>query len=289
MARRRPSTVHGVVIVDKEPGVTSHDVVGRLRRRFRERRVGHSGTLDPPATGVLVCALGRATRLLQFVTGLPKTYAGEIVLGVTTTTLDDTGTVVERFDMAGVTAADVAGTAATLTGDIEQVPPMVSAVRVGGRRLHELAREGAEVDREARPVTVHRFDTAPTADPAVWRCEIECSSGTYVRALAADLGAALGGGAHLRGLRRTAVGTFGIDEAAPVDDAPLRPVATALRHLSGVRVDDATAARVRHGALLAPEDLSGRPPWAVFGADGEPLAVYEPHRHGAKPIVVISG
>lgn len=288
MARRRPSTVHGVVIVDKEPGVTSHDVVGRLRARLGERRVGHSGTLDPPATGVLVCAVGRATRLLQFVTGLPKAYTGQIVLGSTTTTLDDTGDLVERFDMGPVTPADVATAAAGLTGEIEQVPPMVSAVRVGGRRLHELAREGVEVERQARPVTVTRFETAPTDDPSVWTCEVECSSGTYVRSLAADLGAALGGGAHLRNLRRTAIGSFGLDEAAAVDDAPLLPVATAVRDLTAVAVDADAAARIRHGALLSAADVDGPPPWAVFDPDGEPLAVYEPHRGGAKPTVVLA-
>jgi tRNA pseudouridine55 synthase len=208
--------------------------------------------------------------------------------------LDDTGDVVERFEMAGPSATAVAAAAATLTGRIEQVPPMVSAVRVGGRRLHELARAGVEVDREPRPVTVTRFATEPTGDPLVWRCEVDCSSGTYVRTLAADLGTALGGGAHLRGLRRTAIGPFEIAEARSVDEAALLPVATALRHLTPVAVDATTAERVRHGALLDDAAVGGAasggpPPWAVLGPDGEVLAVYEPHRDGAKPIVVLAG
>lgn len=288
MARRRPSTVHGVVVVDKETGVTSHDVVDRLRRRFHERRIGHAGTLDPPATGVLVCALGRATRLLPFVAGATKAYTGEIVLGIATTTLDDTGEVVARVAMDDVGVDEVRAAVATLTGQIEQLPPMVSAVRVAGRRLHELAREGREVERQPRTVTVHRFDVEATPDPTVWQAAVECSSGTYVRSLAADLGAALGGVAHLRRLRRTAVGSFTAAEARPVDEAALEPVETAVRDLSRVDVDEATAMRVGHGAQLDPALMAGPPPWAVFGPDGPLLAVYEPHRDATKPMVVLS-
>src|ERR1035438_1766489 len=151
--------------------------------------------------------VGRATRLLRFATALPKTYIGEIVLGVTTSTLDASGEVTGHFDMGSVTVAEVREAARSLTGRIEQVPPMVSAVKVGGRRLHELARQGIEVERAARPVTVYRYDTAPDLDrPGVYRAEVECSSGTYIRVLAHDLGVALGGGAHVANLRRTRIG-----------------------------------------------------------------------------------
>jgi tRNA pseudouridine55 synthase len=276
-----------VVVVDKQAGVTSHDVIDQLRRRLGERRIGHAGTLDPPATGVLVCGVGRATRLLPFVAGATKSYSGEIVLGTATTTLDDTGEVVARVAMDGLGEDELKGAAATLTGEIEQLPPMVSAVRVGGRRLHELAREGQEVEREPRRVTVQRFDVEPTDDPMVWRAAVECSSGTYVRTLAADLGAALGGVAHLRRLRRTAVGSFTAAEALPVDEAPLEPVETAVRDLSRVEVDEAAAVRVGHGAQLDPSLMAGPPPWAVFGPGGALLAVYEPHRDAAKPSVVL--
>jgi len=181
MARRRPPTVHGFAVIDKPPGITSHDVVAILRRRFGERRVGHAGTLDPDATGVLLVGVGSATRLLRFLTALGKTYVGEVVLGTTTSTLDAGGEVTGRFDMADVTIDDVRAAAADLTGPIMQVPPMVSAVRVDGRRLHELAREGIEIDRAPRPVVVHRFEVAPTDDPLVMRIEVSCSSGTYIR------------------------------------------------------------------------------------------------------------
>src|SRR4051794_39695841 len=166
MARRKPPTIHGMAVIDKPAGVTSHDVVNMLRRHFGEKRIGHAGTLDPGATGVLVVAVGNATRLLQFVSGADKSYVGEIVLGSTTTTLDNEGEVTAVFDMSDVTLEQARVVAADhLTGDILQVPPMVSALKVDGRRLHELAREGVEIDREARPVTVSRFDLEATDDP----------------------------------------------------------------------------------------------------------------------------
>lgn len=210
----------GVAVVDKAAAMTSHDVVARARRVLGTRKVGHSGTLDPDATGVLLLGVGPATRLLRFLTDLPKTYTAEFVLGVETDTLDDSGAVTATHEMA-VTLDEVRTTAAGFVGEIDQVPPMVSAIRVDGRRLHELAREGIEVEREARRVTIHRYEVGPTEDPLVFAVEVECSSGTYVRTLAADLGTVLGGGAHLRRLRRTRIGSFGEAEAHPVDDLVL--------------------------------------------------------------------
>ncbi|MEC9204019.1 MAG: tRNA pseudouridine(55) synthase TruB, partial [Actinomycetota bacterium] len=180
----RPRGPDGIVVVDKPAGWTSHDVVARSRKVLGTRKVGHSGTLDPDATGVLVLGVGRATRLLRYLTLLPKRYTATIVLGTETTTLDAAGEVTAVHDMSGVVQDDVWRAARQLTGDIEQVPPMFSAVKVGGRRLHEIAREGGEVERAPRPVTVHRFDVTPTADPQVWKADVECSSGTYVRTLA---------------------------------------------------------------------------------------------------------
>jgi tRNA pseudouridine55 synthase len=288
MARRRPPQVHGVAIVDKPAGVTSHDVVGMLRRRFGERRIGHAGTLDPGATGVLVVGVGSATRLLRFVADGRKRYSGEVVLGVETDTLDDDGEVTARHDMGSISAADAQQVAATqLTGDISQVPPMVSALKVGGRRLHDLARQGIEVEREARPVTVYSFAVTATDDPGVFAIDVECSSGTYVRALAADLGRFLGGGAHLRHLRRTAVEPFTIEEARPPDAVELLPPIDALRALVTVPVDEQTARLIATGRVLpAPE---GAGPWAMVDGAGELLAVYEPFRDGqAKPAVVLA-
>jgi tRNA pseudouridine55 synthase len=219
MARRRPAQVHGLAVVDKPAGVTSHDVVGMLRRRLHERRVGHAGTLDPDATGVLLVGVGNATRLLRFLTALGKTYTADVVFGTSTSTLDASGEVTGRFEMTELTPDRVrAVVAEQLTGRIMQVPPMVSALKVDGKRLHELAREGVEIEREPRPVTIHRFDVEPTADPLVYRIDVTCSSGTYVRTLADDLGRLLGGGAHLRDLRRTACGSF----TEPSPDRPTR-------------------------------------------------------------------
>ena len=182
-------TTDGLVVVDKPAGWTSHDAVARCRKVFGQKKVGHAGTLDPDATGILLVGLGRATRLLRFLTALPKTYVGEVVLGTETSTLDAAGDVTATHVMDGVTLEQARAAASALTGDILQVPPMVSAVKVGGQRLHALARKGEEVEREARPVTVHRFVVDMTDDPLVLRVEVECSSGTYIRvlALATDL------------------------------------------------------------------------------------------------------
>jgi tRNA pseudouridine55 synthase len=279
----------GVAVVDKPAGMTSHDVVARARNVLGERRVGHSGTLDPDATGILLLGVGPATRLLRFLTELPKTYTAEIVLGTETTTLDASGDVVATHAMA-VTPEQVAAAAAGFVGEIDQLPPMVSAVRVGGRRLHELARQGEEVEREARRVTVHRFEVEPTGDPVVFRAEVECSSGTFVRSLAADLGTALGGGAHLRGLRRTRIGSFAEADAHAVDELVVLPPAEGLRDYPSVTVDGELVTFVGHGRVLAPDQLGvdGDGPWAVLDPSGTLLAVYErisPDR--LKPAVVL--
>jgi tRNA pseudouridine55 synthase len=287
MSRRRPASVHGLLVVDKPAGVTSHDVVGMVRRRLQERRVGHAGTLDPDATGVLLVGVGNATRLLRFLTALGKTYTADVVLGVETSTLDAAGEVTATHAMDGITLEQVRAVAAEhLTGAIMQVPPMVSALKVDGRRLHELAREGIEVERQPRPVTVHRFDVEATDDPLVYRIEVVCSSGTYVRTLAADLGTLLGGGAHLRNLRRTACGSFDEAAAASVDDAVLLTPAEAMRDYPMVTVPDDVVAMVRNGRPLRAWDGDG--PWAVCDERGELLAMYE--RTGpttAKPDVVL--
>jgi tRNA pseudouridine55 synthase len=287
----------GLVVVDKPAGWTSHDVVARCRRIFGQRRVGHGGTLDPGATGVLLVGLGRCTRLLRYLGDLPKTYVGEVVLGVATSTLDDDGEVVRRWDMTDVQVGDVRRAASALTGVIEQVPPMVSAVHIGGRRLHDLARQGIEIDRPARTVTVHRFDVNSGHEPCVFEIAVSCSSGTYVRALAADLGAALGGGAHLRRLRRTAIGSFCVEEAltlealAQAGDAALLRPADALREFRSAAVTADVATLVGHGRALARDQVvtEGVGPWAVVGPDGTLLAVYEADGALLRPAVVLRG
>lgn len=272
----------GLVVVDKATGWTSHDVVAKCRGIFGQRRIGHSGTLDPDATGVLLVGLGRVTRLLRFLTDLPKTYAGEVVLGVETSTLDAAGEVTATHDMS-VTLDDVARAAQQFVGRIKQIPPMVSAVKVGGKRLHELARQGVEVERAPREVEVYRLDVAATEDPLVYRVEVECSSGTYIRTLAADLGAALGGGAHLRGLRRTAIGSFTLAEAHWLDALEVLSPAQAMRDYPSMTVEPADIA---NGKVV---DVSLEGPTAMVDGSGSLLAVYEPHGEGrAKPAVVVA-
>ncbi len=290
---KQPSNAgpHGVVVIDKPAGWTSHDVVAKSRGVLGTRKVGHSGTLDPDATGVLVLGVGRATRLLRFLTELPKSYDGEIVLGVETSTLDAAGDITATHDMTSVTAGQVVAVAGELTGDLMQVPPMVSAIKIDGKRLHELAREGKEVERPPRPVHVGRFDVEPVeGEPLVYACSVDCSSGTYIRSLAAALGTMLGGGAHLRSLRRTSVGGFGLDQAGTIEAPTLLPIGAAVGHLEVAIVADDRAVAVGHGRVLPLEELgvSGCGPWAVFDNEGELLAVYESHKHGAKPTVVIS-
>jgi len=279
IARRKPPQVHGFLVVDKPAGMTSHDVVNRVRRELGEKRVGHSGTLDPDATGVLLIGVGSVTRVLRYLTDLTKTYTGEVVLGTATSTLDAAGEITGTWDMASVTLAAARAAAATLTGEIMQVPPMVSALKVDGRRLHELAREGIEVEHA-------RFGTVVDVEAGVLAVEVMCSSGTYVRTLAADLGAALGGGAHLRNLRRTRIGSFTVDDASTLDELALRPASEALRDYNRVIVDADTADLIAHGRLLAP--FEGDDPWAVIGPDGALLAVYERHGDHAKPSVVLA-
>jgi len=279
--------VIGFLVVDKEAGWTSHDVVARCRRILSERRIGHAGTLDPGATGVLVMGVGRATRLLRYVSGVDKEYRGEVVLGATTTTLDEDGEVLERFDMAGVTLDDVRAAASALTGEIDQMVPMVSAVKVGGQRLHKLARAGTEVVRPVRRVTVERFEVSEGAEPGTFGVSISCSSGTYVRVLAADLGATLGGGAYLRRLRRTRVGSFTESDAKTLeeietafalgDHSALRPPLDALGDLGKLIVTETVRTDVAHGRPLDRSAIgaSGAGPFALVDHTGELLAVYE--------------
>jgi tRNA pseudouridine55 synthase len=296
----RPRT-DGVVVVDKPASWTSHDVVARLRKVYGQRRVGHAGTLDPDATGVLLVGLGRATRLLRFLQEAGKAYRGTIAFGVATSTLDAAGDVLDRSPMP-LTREDVEAGAARFVGEIEQLPPMVSAVKVDGRRLHELARRGEDVERAPRRVRVERFEVEefepgpyPTATVLV-----ECSSGTYIRTLAADLGTALGGCAHLASLRRLAVGSFGLDEAHSLDaiesdpDAVVLPPVAATRDLQRVDVDAEQARAVAHGVTFPAPSLSPRAeptgpgPFAMVGPDGALLAVYERRRSAVRPAVVLA-
>ncbi len=290
--KRPDSGVSGCVVIDKPTGCTSHDVVDQVRRALGTRKVGHAGTLDPDATGVLVLGVGLGTKLLQFVTGTDKSYVGEIVFGTETSTLDAAGEIVATHEMT-LSPEAVSEASARFVGAIEQIPPMVSAIKVDGKRLHELAREGKEIEREPRPVTVHRFDVTPTDDPLVYRAEVDCSSGTYIRTLAADLGHALGGGAHLRNLRRTAVGPFTLETASTVEKLAedpaetLGPVGDLLRGMPVLQVDAEMAKKVSHGQSLGPAGGSGL--LAVADENGDVLAVYEAREGNLCAAKVLTG
>lgn len=291
-------STEGLVVVDKPGGMTSHDVVARVRRLARTRRVGHGGTLDPMATGVLVVAVGRATRLLTYVSGSDKRYLATIRLGQSTVTDDAEGAVLATFDMSGVTDVAIRGGLQALTGEIDQVPSAVSAVKIDGRRAYQRVRDGEQVVLAARRVTVRAIDVlavrrAPdTVDVDV---DVACSAGTYIRAIARDLGASLGGGGHLTALRRTAVGGFTLAETMTLDALESRvpevvtlPLAQAAARFFRRREADADEARVlSHGGPLPAAGIPG--PYAVFGPDGTLLAVVSERDGRARPEVVFAG
>jgi tRNA pseudouridine55 synthase len=289
----------GLVVVDKPAGWTSHDVVARLRRVYGLRRVGHAGTLDPDATGVLLVGLGRATRLLRFLTETGKVYRGEVAFGVATDTLDAAGAETARQAMPALTAEDLGAAVPRFIGTISQVPPMVSAVKVEGRRLHERARAGEVVERAPRTVHIDRIEVegfTPGEFPRA-RLLVECGSGTYIRSLAADLGEAVGGCAHLASLRRLRVGPFAIEEARTLDEIAenpaklVLPMVEAVRHLPRIDVDGETARGVAHGAVFPVAALGAgtTDPFAVVGPDGRLLALYQNGRAAARPLVVLQG
>jgi tRNA pseudouridine55 synthase len=274
----------GLLLVDKPSGMTSHDVVDAERRVLGTRRIGHAGTLDPMATGLLILGVGRATRLLRYFGMLAKTYEGTARLGEETDTLDADGEVV-RTSAVDATRDEVERAAAALVGDSMQTPPAYSAVKVGGRKLYERARAGLPVEAPPRPITVEAFDvTAFEGRDVAFR--VTCSGGTYVRVLAADLGAALGCGAHLVALRRTAIGPFRVGDASPPRDGEPLPVERAVAHLPRVDLDQEEARAASHGRLLAPAGIDG--PHAVFDPTGRLIGVYRDEGPRAKPEVVLA-
>jgi tRNA pseudouridine55 synthase len=287
----------GLVIVDKPAGMTSHDVVARVRRLAHTRRVGHGGTLDPMATGVLVVGVERATRLLTYIIGSTKRYRATIRLGQTTVTDDAEGEVTGGASAALVTEDRVRAELAHLTGEIEQVPSSVSAIKVDGRRAYARVRAGEEVALAARKVTVYRLDLGavrPAGDGLLdLDVDVECSSGTYIRAIARDLGAALGVGGHLTALRRTAVGAFTVAEAVPLDrlaeldDPVTMPLPAAVARFFPRRDASPDEARVLgHGGPLTAVGIDG--PYAVFGPDGAVIAVVSERGGRTKAEVVLA-
>jgi tRNA pseudouridine55 synthase len=314
---RRPTAPDGLVIVDKPQGLTSHDVVARLRRLAGTRKVGHAGTLDPMATGVLVLGVGRATKLLTYVVGADKEYTATIRLGAATTTDDAEGEITTRADASGVTREAIDAGVAVLTGPIEQVPSSVSAIKVDGQRAYALVRSGEQVELKARPVTISRFDVhdvrpasvdgsdsadSPDGVPALdVDVTVVCSSGTYIRALARDLGAGLGVGGHLTALRRTRVGGYALDGASTLEDLEAQverdgvlatlPLADAARATFPVRdltADERTALSYGQWVDASVQDDTT----AAIGADGALVALLEnvvrEGRRKAKPVLVFA-
>jgi tRNA pseudouridine55 synthase len=291
----RPAVPPGLVVVDKPSGMTSHDVVARLRRIFGTRKVGHAGTLDPMATGVLVVGIERATKLLGYLALERKAYLATIVLGAATTTDDAEGEVRSEVDASGVDADAVAAGVRALTGEIQQVPSAVSAVKVDGKRAYARVRAGEDVQLPPRPVTVHRFDVlssrvvgATTELDAL----VDCSSGTYVRALARDLGAGLGVGGHLGALRRTQVGSFGLAHARTLEALEESPELSlgldAAVALAFPRRDvtERESAAVAHGQRLKASGLPGT--YGVFGPDGRAIALATDEGEHAKAVLVLA-
>jgi len=304
-----PSVPGGLVIVDKPGGMTSHDVVARIRRLAGTRRVGHAGTLDPMATGVLVVGVEKATRLLGYLTLTEKEYAATIRLGQSTSTDDAEG------DITGTASADVSAAALTgqrlakavsgLTGEIQQVPPVVSAIKVDGQRAYRLTRAGAAPELKPRPVTVHEFAVTAVRHEGGFvdvDATVRCSSGTYIRALARDLGIALGAGGHLTRLRRTRVGGYGLDQAHTLDQLaerlevlPLAQAAAAAFPGRNLTADEAR--RLAHGGRLAATASTGTTgadadnqgtPVAAYAPDGTLVALVIEQSGQARPLVVFA-
>jgi tRNA pseudouridine55 synthase len=293
----------GLVIVDKPGGLTSHDVVARIRRLAGTRRVGHAGTLDPMATGVLVVGVEKATRLLGYLTLTQKQYEATIRLGQSTSTDDAEGEVTFTASAGGVCAAvlspdEISKAVAELTGEIQQVPPVVSAIKVDGQRAYKLTRAGAAPELKPRPVTVYEFtvtDVRPAGDLLDVDATVRCSSGTYIRALARDLGRELGTGGHLTALRRTRVGGYGLDAARTLDQLAERfevmPLAEAAAAAFGRRDLSADEARrLAHGGRLpaGPPGTGTASPTAAFAPDGSLVALLAEQDGQARPLVVFA-
>jgi tRNA pseudouridine55 synthase len=284
----------GFLVVDKPAGMTSNRAVGHVRRAMGVKKVGHAGTLDPMATGVLVVGVGKVTRLIRFIQDQPKEYLAIAQFGVATDTLDADGAILSRVEMS-FDPSDLQAVAPRFVGEIMQVPPMVSALKHEGRRLYELARDGEVVDREARPVTIHELEILSVGSGPYPEVEfrVVCGKGTYVRSLADDMASVLGGPAHLTRLRRTRVGSLTVEEAVTLDQvgtAALLTPSQALRDLPEVVVGPETAAGVRHGVRFVGGEVTScleAGPYRVSDEEGELLAVYRRVGDSAMPEVVL--
>ncbi|OLP66397.1 tRNA pseudouridine synthase B [Bacillus pumilus] len=289
--------VNGVLLLHKEKGMTSHDCVFKVRKILRTKKVGHTGTLDPEVTGVLPICIGRATKIVEYLTDKSKTYDAEITIGFSTTTEDQTGEIVEERKVKNpISEAEIDAALTQFEGTIEQIPPMFSAVKIGGKKLYEYAREGIEIERPARKVTIHRIErTTPVIfkeGNVTFRFTVHCSKGTYVRTLAVDLGKKLGFPAHMSHLIRTGSGDFTLAECITLDELSqlsdegmieetLVPIERALNHLPKWEISDTLASKVENGAVLPMPDefahLAEEDRVAVFTSSGRCIAIYMKH------------
>ena len=290
------TTNNGLLLVDKASGLTSHDVVAQVRKILNERRVGHAGTLDPMATGLLVLAVGPSTRLLRFAQSEVKRYRGTVQLGIATDSLDADGTPTERRAVPSISHDVMNAAAGAMLGIQQQIPPMVSAVKVGGRRLHQLARQGVEVEREARDVTIHSFALVATDDPSVWSFDVECSVGTYVRVLLSDLTSALGTVGHLSSLRRTRSGDFHVEDALSVEQlsevvagggTALRAPVTFVEKLEHVVLDENVERKIRMGQRVTLVDPLVTDEIAALNGTGQLVAILRRRGETWQPEVVL--
>ncbi|MRX53713.1 tRNA pseudouridine(55) synthase [Bacillus sp. HMSC76G11] len=302
--------MEGVLLINKPAGMTSHDCVAKMRRIARTKKVGHTGTLDPDVTGVLPVCLGRATKIVEYLTAASKTYEAEVTLGFSTTTEDSSGEVVEKKKVESViTKEDVLEALKSLTGEIDQVPPMYSAVKIGGKKLYEYARAGQTIERPSRKITIHEMtllsDIVSNEDTVSFRFKVQCSKGTYVRTLAVMIGEKLGFPAHMSHLIRTASGPFLIDQCHTFEDIEemaeegrlqdeLIPISTALNHLPKLSINDTLAKKVKNGAVLEVppgfEQYAAEDSIAVYDEQGTCLAIYKQHPekpHFLKPSKVL--
>ncbi|MGG4488974.1 tRNA pseudouridine(55) synthase TruB [Metabacillus idriensis] len=302
--------MEGVLLINKPAGMTSHDCVAKMRRIARTKKVGHTGTLDPDVTGVLPVCLGRATKIVEYLTAASKTYEAEVTLGFSTTTEDSSGEVVEKKKVdAVITKEDAAEVLKSLTGEIDQVPPMYSAVKIGGKKLYEYARAGQTIERPSRKITIHEMtllsDIEIKEETVSFRFKVQCSKGTYVRTLAVMIGEKLGFPAHMSHLIRTASGPFLIDQCHTFEDIEemaeegrlqdiLIPISTALNHLPKLSINDTLAKKVKNGAVLEVpsgfEQYGPEESIAVYDEQGTCLAIYKQHpekNHFLKPSKVL--
>lgn len=290
------TTNSGLLLLDKPQGLTSHDVVARVRETVGERRVGHAGTLDPMATGLLVVAVGPSTRLLRFAQGEVKRYSGTVKLGVATDSLDADGVVVEERAVPALTGEMMAELVRAMMGPQRQTPPMVSAIKVGGRRLHELARQGLAVEREPRDIRISDFVLIETDDPSIWAFEVECTVGTYVRVLLSDLAERAGTVGHLTSLRRLSSGSHHVDDALSLDalgdvvargESPFQAPLAFVESLERVPLSDEQERRLRMGQLIEVEQGFVNDEIVAVNARGALVAILRRRGNKWKPEVVL--